>query len=442
MLSYKTSLQNSWLNNLPGIPTGRQLARYLQVHQSPVSITQSLNKLIKQPRSITLSARVVTGGLSGLGGQLTLTLNSDGSYTVHFHMWNSSDVTGYDYAVRAIFTSPAGMILVSMHSGHVDAKSITGSSAEDDYEESGSYAVLHQNWSDALNGSMYETHEYSASGGILGELEDIAKEIVVIYTGGLIAGAAGTAMGLTYALTAEAGKAFGGIGETVAIIGGMVVFSVALAAGAGVANSLLLATVAGVAAGAVTSELVKIRPIGEDEYNFANSLGPGGSNYNKQDQVNSSVYMGMLPPMEKLFITNLCSPDNGRAFTVRGADGNIYLNLGAAYDHAIDPAGQGNSYPRRGQLMVHELAHSMQIDRGSTWGVICSGIVNQTEYSFGDDVYTPPAAGTDWHSAAFNNESRAAVIDEWFGRGMSPDDQYFQYIHDNVRTGDMGTVDI
>src|SRR5450432_3530123 len=108
------------------------------------------------------------------------------------------------------------MILVSMHSGHVDAKSLTGSSAEDDYEESGVYAVLHQNWSDALNGSMYETHEYSAAGGILGELEDIAKEIAIIYTGGLIAGAAGIALGLTYALTAEAGKAFGGIGETVA----------------------------------------------------------------------------------------------------------------------------------------------------------------------------------------------------------------------------------
>ena len=442
MLSYKTTVLNSWLHNISGVPTAWELARHLQADQPPLSVSQLLNKLSKQPASVTLSAQVVTGGLSGLGGQVTLTLNSDGSYTVHFHMWNSSDVTGYDYAVRAIFKSPNGMILVSMHSGHVDAKSITGSSAEDDYQESGGYALLHQNWSDALNGSLYETHEYSASGGILGELEDIAKEIAVIYTGGLIAGAAGTALGLAYALTAEAGKAFGGIGETVAVIGGIVVFSVAFAAGAGISNSLLFATVAGVAAGAVTSELVKIRPIQVDEYNFTNSLGPGGSNYNNKDQVNSSVYMGMLPPMEKLFITNLCSPDKGRAFTVRGADGNIYLNLGAAFDHAIDPAGQGNSYPQRGQLLVHELAHSMQIDRGETWGVICSGIVNQTKYSFGDDVYTPPPAGTDWHSAAFNNESRAAVIDEWFGRGMNPDDLYFQYIRDNVRTGDMGTVDI
>jgi hypothetical protein len=442
MLSYKNTLLNSWLRNVQPMPTGWRLAHRLDVYEAPVSITSLLKTLATQPSSVTLTAQVVTGGLSGLGGQVTLTINSDGTYTVHFHMWNSSDVTGYDYAVRAIFQSPKGMILVAMHSGHVDAKSITGSSAEDDYEESGTYEVLAQNWPDALGGKIYESHEYSAAGGILGELEDIAKEIVVIYTGGLVAGAAGAALGLTFALTTEAGKAFGGIRQTVAVIGGVAVFSVALIAGAGVTTSLLLATVAGVAAGAVTAELVKTRPITEQEYNFANAIGTGGSNYDNKDQVNSSVYMGMLPPIEKLFITNLCSPDNGRAFTVRGVDGNIYLNLGAAYENTIDPAGQAPSYPARGQLMIHELAHSMQIDRGPTWGVICSGIVNQTEYSFGDDVYRPPGAGIDWHSEAFNNESRAAIIDEWFGNGMKTDNPYYQYIRDNVRTGDMGTVDI
>lgn len=188
--------------------------------------------------------------------------------------------------------------------------------------------------------------------------------------------------------------------------------------------------------------MVKINPISDEEYSFANSLSIGASNYNSKDETNRSVYMGKLPPKENLFITNLGSPDKGRAFTVRGVDGNVYLNLGAAFGHTLDAAGQGKSYPNRGQLLMHELAHSMQIDRGNTWAVICSGIVNQTEYSFGNDVYKPPPAGTQWHSASFNNESRAAVIDQWFGRGMNTDDPYFQYIRDNVRTGDMGTSDI
>jgi len=445
MRSYRQTLQNSWIKTAISPAT---LARKLKFPAS-ASVNAMLEKLVTEPATIDFNSDVVTGGLSGLGGRVTLTFNSDNTYKVHFHMWNTSKATGYDYSVRAIFTASNGMMFVSMHSGHVGAEDVIGSAAEDDYEETGIHPLLYENWPDILGGSMYETHEYSASGGPLGELEDLAKEIAIIYTGGLAAGAVGSALGMTMALTKEAGKVFGGLGESVAVIGGVVVFNIGIAAGASVTEALFLATVAGIAAGAVTDlALVQQRPIYADEYNFANAMASGGSNYPSGNPGNNSVFMGQLPPMDKLRITNLCSPDKGRAFTIRGVDGLTYLNMGAAHDHLLDEAGN-QPYAKKGQLLVHELVHAMQIDHGNTWGVICSGIVNQTKNYFVDDVYKFGDAGPDWHSSYFNNESRAALVDHWFGgeskddgKPMDPASPYYKYITQNVRTGDMGNVDI
>ena len=445
MLSYAQTLKNSPLKI---VLSAKALAEALKV-PLPTSIISLLHKLTV-PETVNFSTDVVTGGLSGLGGRVDLTLNRDGNYKVHFQMWNSSKVTGYDYSVRSIFSSPNGMCLVSMHNGHVSAEDLVGSAANDFYDESGVNPMIKDNWSDIINGKISQSHEYSAAGGPLGELESLAKDIAIIFSGGLVAGAAGSALGVTIALTSEAGKVFGGIGETIAVIGGVVVFAIGLAAGATIGNALFIATVAGVGTGAVTDlALVKQRQMSQQEYDFANSLGSEGNNYSK-DPANASVFMGNLPAISKLRVTNLCSPDKGRAFTIRGADNLIYLNLGAAFDHALDLPGNG-SYTGRGQLLIHELVHAMQIDHGPTWGVICSGIVNQIENTFGDNKYKFGDAGPDWYSSYFNNESRAAIVDHWFAgedkdrNAVTPMDitsQYFQYIIKNVRTGDMGTVDI
>lgn len=398
------------------------------------------------PPQIRLHAEIVTGGLSGLGGFVDLTFAADGTYTVHWHMWNTSKLTGYDYQVRAIFTAANGMILVMQHSGHVDAEDVFGSAAEDDYVENGKHLWVQANWGEVVNGSMAVSHEYSASGGILGELESLAQDAVIIWSGGLAAGTTGAAFGMMISLTRETDRVFGGVAGAFAVVGGVVVFSVEIAIGANTVTALMCATVAGFALGAVTdAALISARQVHEEEYDFANSAGVGGSNYSN-DPENASVFMGILPPIENLWITNLCNPDRGRAFTVR-LQGITYMNMGAAYDHIIDPNGQPKAYPAQGQLFIHELTHALQIDRRNYAAVICSGIVNGVSYIFGNDVYQFGPAGPDWHSSYFNLESQAHVVDAWLagrdtnnyptGQPMDRNSPYFMYIRDNIRTGDV-----
>jgi hypothetical protein len=404
------------------------------------------------PPLITLQQDVVTGGLSGLGGYVNLVLHLDGSYTVHFHMWNSSKVTGYDYAVRAIFSTPSGAMFVAQHSGHVGAASLLGASSEDDYTESGMHPWIQINWADTIHGRMAASHEYSASGGVVGELENLAKDVVGIIGLGVVGGVAGAALGLTIALTKETARVFSGVGETIAVIGGVVAFAIAIA-DAAPGTAIMFATVVGVAVGAVTDQMVQKRQITQAEYDFANSGGVGGSNYptpdHKGDPNNASVFMGILPPIGKLWITNLCNPDRERAFTAPGVDGKIYLNMGGAFNHLLDPGGTpgtANAYPAKGQVLIHELVHAVQVDRRNVLGVVCSGIYNGVAYVLGDDVYKFGPAGPDWHSSYFNLESQAAVVDHWFA-GEDKDNKldlnpmdlhspYFRYI-DQVRHGDI-----
>jgi hypothetical protein len=157
--------------------------------------------------------------------------------------------------------------------------------------------------------------------------------------------------------------------------------------------------------------------------------------------------------MEKIHITNLCNPDKGRAFTVRFGD-TYYVNLGSACGQPLDPNGFPSAYPVKGQLLIHELTHAVQIEYRNSFSVICSGISNGLKYMFGDDVYKFGPAGPDWHSDYFNLESQAHVVDAWFAGydsngnnlldsngtafgPMSTQSPYFRYIKDNVRTGDI-----
>src|SRR5450631_353932 len=99
MLPYAQTLKNS---PLKVVLSAKALAAALRV-PLPTSIISLLHKLTV-PETVNFSTDVVTGGISGLGGRIDLTLNKDGSYKVHFQMWNSSKATGYDYSVRAIFS--------------------------------------------------------------------------------------------------------------------------------------------------------------------------------------------------------------------------------------------------------------------------------------------------------------------------------------------------
>ena len=237
----------------------------------------------------------------------------------------------------------------------------------------------------------------------------------------MAAGTAGATIGVVIGLGSEVGHLFGnlGLGGTFGVIGGVVVYVFS--------GNVVMATVAGVAVGLVTNALIKQRPISQAEYDLANN----------------NVFNGTLPPPDQIILTNLAGL-GGRAFTMPGVDGKIYVNLGDAYG---DPVNYTVSYRVKGQLLVHELTHVWQIHHASFLpGFVCQGIVNQANFIAGHNVYEYGPPGPPW--SAFNLEQQGAIVDQWFGgdrqeavgrpgssKAMDPNDLYFGYIANNIRQG-------
>jgi hypothetical protein len=374
------------------------------------------------PSQITQSQPVLTPAGTALGGNVTMTLWSNGNYSVQFNM-HDSGIPDYDFQVRAIFTTPKGLCVVAAHSGHVEgtvSTTLTHAPNRDDHHtDSDHHAFIQARWPDIVNGTLWVTKDYSAT-GIIGVFDDLAKAVLDV-----AAGTAGETIGVVIGLGSEIGQLFGnlGIGGTFGVIGGVVVYVFS--------GNLVMATVAGVAVGLVTNALIKQRPISQAEYDLANN----------------NVFKGTLPPPDQIILTNL-SGLGGRAFTMPGIDGKIYVNLGDAYDANGGPANYtSNPYFAKGQLLVHELTHAWQIHHASFLpGFVCQGVVNQANYIVGQDVYAYGPPGAPWSS--FNLEQQGAIVDQWFGgdrqaaldraasaKPMDTSDPYFGYISNNIRQG-------
>ena len=145
---------------------------------------------------------------------------------------------------------------------------------------------------------------------------------------------------------------------------------------------------------------------------------------------------------------------SNRAFTAPGIDGKTYCNIGPAYADAslysTQTATQNGAYPAPGEVMIHELTHAWQIAHNSFLpGFVCSGVINQANFEFGDDVYAYGLPGQAWSS--FNLEQQGAIVDQWFAgnnnngsmqSAFGPKDTtsnpYYQYISSNILTGSAG----
>jgi len=187
--------------------------------------------------------------------------------------------------------------------------------------------------------------------------------------------------------------------------------------------AIVPAIVIGVAAGALVDSMIHLRELTEDEKKFARTV------------YGDTIDFGPVR------ITNL-SGFGTRPFTAPTIDGTILVNIGNSADSPLT-AVFPKSYPRAGQLLIHELAHVWQYQH-SSWhdgyvpGLICAGLLDQ---AFGDG-YTYGSAGQEWSS--YSMESQAAIIDQWFGgnrqQSAQPqedlDSPYFRYINDNVRLGE------
>lgn len=403
-------------HTVPDSPiSARGLAERAGLHP-PISFVELFAMIA--PEEITERASVITPTGTALGGSVEMTLRSNGSYSVDFHM-HDSGTPDYDFEVRAIFTTPGGLVLVAQHSGHVEGTISTipfvhEPNREDNGHEDGGNPMIRGNWADIKGGRLWVTKDYSAT-GVIGFVEDLAKSVLDI-----AAGAGGGALGVVIGLGAEVGQIFGdlGLGGAFGIVAGVVVFAFG--------GTLVLAVVAGVVVGAVTNALIEQRSLRQEEIDLA-----------------EKVFKGTLP-YDDIRLTNL-SGLGGRAFTMPGGDKKIYLNLGDGYDSPDPIQYKHGSYDKPGQLLIHELTHAWQIAHAAFLpGLVCEGIVNQANNTVGQSVYVYGPPGPDW-SSGFNLEQQAAIVDQWFGgkptpvvpnrKEMDENDPYFIYIRDHIRAG-------
>jgi hypothetical protein len=340
-----------------------------------------------------------------LGGSVHLEVHDNGDYAIHFHAHSSSILGDFDFAVRAYLAVPDGPAFFFHHQGHV-------SGVDDaDYDENGNNPLIRTYWSLFDGSAPFNVTKDYQWGGLVGTLEGLVRDVL-----DLTAGAVGTAIGAVIGVTREAigwiGANLGPAG-TIAVLAGVVVF-------AATGGSILLATVAGVAAGLVTDALVASRPMTPDEIALARQ-----------------VFCDRIP-YDKITLTNLHTVNN-RAFTAPGVDGRTYVNLGPVYGNPL--GSDGDAYPAPGQVLIHELTHAWQIAHTTFLpGLICSALVNQVNHSvFGDPIYEYGPAGPDW--STFNLEQQGAIVDQWFGgngnsSGYAPmawRNPYAHYIRHNIR---------
>jgi hypothetical protein len=367
------------------------------------------------PDSISVSQQVLTPAGTALGGTVTFDLQSNGDYSVRFQM-HDSGIPDYDFQVTAVYTTPGGLSLAASHGGHVEGTISTtfwhAPNRDDDFTDSGNNSYVQMQWADIKQGQLWVTKDYSAT-GVIGFLEDVAKDIFDV-----AAGAGGFALGIVIGLGSEIGKVFGnlGIGATFGLIAGTVVF----AFGGGV----VLAVVTGVAVGLATNAMIKQVQISQEAYDYANA-----------------VFAGTLPPVDQIYLTNLTGL-GGKAFTLQGADENIYVNIGDGYNDPIHF--HKDNYQADGQLLIHELTHAWQIYHSSFLpGTMCKGVVVQANRQVGESVYQYGPPGLAWDS--FGVEQQGAIVDQWFAgistvivpyrKAQDTHDPYFAYIRDNIRKG-------
>ncbi len=397
-----------------GIVSVRALARRFGM-ADPISLTALIGVLDAPPPAVAAPLEEVhfhgivsTPTGTALGGWVDLKLRSDGTYEAHFHL-HDSGAADYDYQVRAIFTAANGLAFVAQQSGHVEGHIVGNKNRSDNHIISGSHPFIKDFWPDVKAGSFAVTKEYKPT-GVIGAVQDVASFVLDIGTHTIGAG-----LGVVIGLGREMGQVFGdlGLGSEFGLLAGVVVF----ASG----GTLALALPVGATVGAVTNAMIQQRQMHGDEYAFA-----------------ATVFGGSLPPRERIWLTNMAGL-GGRYFTFPGIDNkNIYLNIGPSFN---DPMRAIKGYPKRGQVLIHELTHAWQIqNRTFLPGLLCEDVVTQGHDSFGGSAYAYGPPGRPW--GEFGTEQQGAIVDQWFA-GMRAQDQtpmdsndpYFMYIRDNIRQG-------
>jgi hypothetical protein len=381
------------------------------------------------PAVKTFTATWSTSGGNTIGGTETLTVSSDGTWKIDFDTWNGPGVPTYNYQIRAYLIGPNVPIILLSHSASI-ANNLF-SRVDQPYTESGINPLIAMYWSSIENSATLQVQADYQPSGVLGFLDQVVADLLQLGVG-----AVGGAVGAIIALTREALGALHaalGAGTTIGVIAGVAVFVIGAVAGLGIGAAALVGTVAGAATGAVANALIQTRAMTPTEIAMAQQV--------FQRELNC----------DNVMFTNFSV--TGRAMTAPGVDGKTYCNFGSEF--AADMSKVSNSaYPVAGEVMIHELTHAWQIQHNSFIpGFVCSGMINQAEYRFGDNIYRYGPPGPPWNS--FNLEQQASIVNEWFAGngdpptldfpgvqsafpGMDTKNPYYEYLKQNILTGSAG----
>ncbi|MEP6501997.1 MAG: hypothetical protein ABJD97_01600 [Betaproteobacteria bacterium] len=357
-------------------------------------------------------ARLDSGGLAAIGGDVTVTVNLDGSvrWQGAFH---DSGADNYDYNVTAAVRTPSGRVIALTHSGHVSGTFSSGD-RDDRWDETRPLPAALVARLGELSRATLETHfEYESAIGAT--FETLA--------GWMLKWAVGTVLAPVGAVV------FIGL-ELGSLIGtGSLVPGARMASGilwmAGPSNMLFAIAADGIAAlGSRT------RDITQEEYDWANL----------------QVFEGALPPRDRLVLTDTIGAGS-RAFTFPRFDGKITLNMGpSAFDDPRAYKGEGDATGTRGRTFIHELVHACQIHHTPMdVSLLADALSSKLCELEGDDPYSYGLAGGDY--THLNLEQQAQIVSDWFVGFSSKagtehtriakdiNSPYFQYIAGNVRVG-------
>jgi hypothetical protein len=398
------------------------VAKFLLLER-PFSINILVDNIELIPESVPFHSTIVTG--AALGGEVTVTLGRDGSHRFSGFM-RATGALSFSFRVGAVIQSATGQVaLVASHSGKVFGTDTPGERQHNwdkvifDPKKTRSIREL---WPDISDGTMTVNHSSTLS-GVLDAATEIVKDVGQFF---LAAETLGVSLTICLVLASELGD----VGVDVPGLGGVVGIGI-------IAGSLFIwgplaigpAFVLGVAAGALTVALIKMRRMRPEEEEFS-----------RQVFGEHSLDFG------RIRITNLVGI-GGVAFTLPTVDDHILINIGvsdAMFDAPINTTIKGYGTP--GQLLIHELTHAWQIQHGTfVPGWLCTGIDEQV--LIGKSAYNYGPAGADWDS--MHNEAQAHIVDEWYaGTGkqkpakplppgvsplMNPESDYFSYIENNIR---------
>jgi hypothetical protein len=361
-------------------------------------------------KPFAFSARLDSGGLAAIGGDITATVNLDG--TVRWQgSFRDSGADNYDYSVTAALRTPSGRVIALTHVGHVSGTFSSGDRRDAWDEVKPLPAAIVARLGELTRGQL-ETHfEYESAIG--SAFETLA--------GWMMKWAAGTVLAPVGAVV------FVGL-ELGSLIGsGSLVPGARLASGilwmAGPSNMLFAVAADGIAA--IGS---RTRDITQEEYDWANA----------------QVFEGALPPRDRLVLSDTIGAGS-RAFTFPRYDGKITLNMGpSAFD---DPrAYKGESGTTRGRTFIHELVHACQIQHTAMdVSLLADALSSKLCEVEGNDPYSYGLAGGDYID--LNLEQQAQIVSDWFvGFSSKPGTEhtkvardinspYFRYIAGNVRVG-------